>query len=195
MKEAFSVDCHGRLSRLPSLLGTVAKVGLHGRVLALRSCSEAEYFLSITRYSHLGPSTARLLDSKSYSDLGAPSDFCNLPLRAVVVVNGIRKMAMTYVAVASAEYHSPLGLATAREKGNQTLAKSRFWKPTTITKTGTRTRHIPKVKERIRALIPGLNLMGGEGLRIPISSRTFGGTRVSRLKIKESILAINRQDN
>ncbi|KAD7480372.1 hypothetical protein E3N88_03508 [Mikania micrantha] len=36
-----------------------------------------------------------------------------------------------------------------------------------------------QVKERIRALIPGSNLMGGEGLRIPSGSRASGGTRVS----------------
>ncbi|KAD7479211.1 hypothetical protein E3N88_02347 [Mikania micrantha] len=52
-----------------------------------------------------------------------------------------------------------------------------------------------QVKERIRALIPGLNLMGGEGLRNPSGVRASGGTRVSRSEIEESILAINRQDN
>ncbi|KAL8249774.1 hypothetical protein R6Q59_006642 [Mikania micrantha] len=39
------------------------------------------------------------------------------------------------------------------------------------------------VKERIRALIPGSNLMGGEGLRIPSGSRASGGTRVSDTSI------------
>ncbi|KAD2393757.1 hypothetical protein E3N88_40734 [Mikania micrantha] len=51
-----------------------------------------------------------------------------------------------------------------------------------------------QVKERIRALIQGLNLMGDEGLQTPSGSRASGGTRVLRSEIEELILAINHID-